>query len=1393
MFARSHRLLLALALFLLVWGAKLLVIDRFGTDLPFWDQWAKEGSLVYAPWFEQRELWANLVKPHNEHRIAPTLAVNLALVLATGQWDARVQCAVSGAVHAALLAGLFAWALGRFPRGGALAVGGLLALLGALPIAWENLVSGFQSQFYFLAGFSLLAIGGLLGARVGSWRWWGGLACGALALISMGSGLLCAAPVAALALGRLARGEAPRRDAIATLGAAIALGLLGLALHTPTPWHEGLHARTPGAFALYVLRCLSWPWPWQAWLGLALWAPWVAWVFASLRKANAAVIRNDCVLAGGLWVLAQIAAVAYARAGTGEMPASRYGDIFSLGVAFNAGAFAFLAPRFRAGRWLAAGWAALVVVLLTLAAQRSWQGPLQEKRHEHAAYERSVNAFVRTDDYAAFEKSPLPFPLADWLARILRDPVIRPILPASVRAPLAIEGFASAELPGVPPLAGRRVRGVLEPGEWRSALLPAGRGWWKIETAGHIGAPGVTLELITRDGRVLATIRPPKLPGNSWRTAHVRAPREPAMLVARNASAGRWLAFSEPVEISTLGYRTAQLARHGGWVMLAGGLLGLIGLAGSGAGRSRAWFKSARTTFAGRVAGALLLSVGLGLAFTPGIRPGTTAFFFELKLRANAYTGAQVYYDRGAGLSEQQSVRIDVERTAVPRLVRFPLPAGDYQGLRFDPTDFPGHVTLAAARIVNAQGELRRAIAPDEFRPARHIARLEPTADRLEIITTPDADDPQLALSFTPPLSLAPEAGEIARAAAPRALACFLAIVALWSASVQRARLARWLLPADPAPLRRAPALLLLGALFFAIGGVKLAVIARFGSDVPYWDQWVRESVMLFVPFLERGEIWSQVFDGHNEHRIAPTLLLNLGLVVGGGQWDARVQCVANAAVHALVALGLLAWLARRFSRGWTLLGALMLAAIFAPPIASENVLAGFQSQFYFLIGFSLLAIGGLLARPLSAWWWIGFTAALLAIVSMGSGFLCVVPVIAVTMLRAWRGERGRPLLAAVLASAVVIGIGLWQRPSAPWHADMHAHGIGEFLAYATRCLAWPLRKEPWVAPLLWAPWLVLFWRALRARSAQRALPPEADFVLAGGAWVLLQTAAVAYARGGGSTLPPTRYGDVSAVGLVFSFLALVLLARGSGSRARNPLVGAWVLGAAACLAVATLEVWRTDLQIKKRENTAMEHNLSAFVLTGDLTRLAEEPRAFPAPEDLAHVLREPTVRARLPVSIAPPIDLPEVAGRAEDPLPPLVHRDIRVVDRAGEWRSAALPAAPGGWWKIETAGHLGEPGTRLQLVAAADGRVLGVIAPTKPAAGSWRAAYVPAPREPAVLVARLDDPQRWFAFSEPIALSTASHAAWRLAKYGDRIAALGLGLGVALWLVRPRRIAREK
>jgi hypothetical protein len=98
-----------------------------------------------------------------------------------------------------------------------------------------------------------------------------------------------------------------------------------------------------------------------------------------------------------------------------------------------------------------------------------------------------------------------------------------------------------------------------------------------FETAGYAGQAGSALELVSAaTGQTIATIQPSRLAGNSWRAAYAPAPDEPALLRMRAASAAHWIAISEPIEMSALGYRAWQLAKHGRWVFFIGLIGGLI-------------------------------------------------------------------------------------------------------------------------------------------------------------------------------------------------------------------------------------------------------------------------------------------------------------------------------------------------------------------------------------------------------------------------------------------------------------------------------------------------------------------------------------------------------------------------------------------------------------------------------------------------------------------------------------------------------------------------------------------------------------------------------------------------------------------------------------------------
>lgn len=423
--------LISVACFAGIWGVKAAVIGSFGSSLPYWDQWAKEGELVIAPFLERGELLRPLLKPHSEHYIAPTLATNLLLVRLTGEWNARTQTLVNAALHAVIGAALIFWILTTVPAPrNAWGVTVVLGLV-ALPLGWENVVGGFQSQFYFLIGFSLLAIRGFICADHFGRRWALGLLCGLLACVSMGSGSFWIVPTF-LALLAGPRSTQPRSYRWVNLALLTAIGLTAVWFRPPAPWHEPLHAKGGPEFLQYFVRCLSWPHNAFPGGGVLLWLPlgWIAW--RRIRSRGAEPEGNTWfILSIGLWSLMQVAAVAYARGAMGA-PVSRYGDVFAIGLIASFAALLLARPpgtRSRSYRAAVIGWAGLCLILATLAAHHALTRDLPAWSNQMAAHRETVRAFIATGDDRKLSEPPMPFPDPEWFARILRRPSVRSILP----------------------------------------------------------------------------------------------------------------------------------------------------------------------------------------------------------------------------------------------------------------------------------------------------------------------------------------------------------------------------------------------------------------------------------------------------------------------------------------------------------------------------------------------------------------------------------------------------------------------------------------------------------------------------------------------------------------------------------------------------------------------------------------------------------------------------------------------------------------------------------------------------------------------------------------------------------------------------------------------------
>lgn len=605
---RSLTVSFALGLFGLVLGAKWAVIERYGSDLPVWDQWDAEGAMLYLPYFQHHLGWLDFFTAHNEHRIFFTKLLSLGLLLVNGQWDARLECAVNAGLHVSFALAVFLYArrLVAARWEGPLAL--FIATVFALPLAWQNLLGGFHSQQYFLLWFSVAAIALLLASPRGSVRWWLGAACSLGALFSMASGLLAAAAVGLASLAVQLRDRPPLRDRWPTWLVCAAALLLGVTLQVHVSYHEPLKAHHFSEFFQTLWRSLQWPVTGFAPFALLSFAPWLLLALRWWRRPGPSATGELVVLAAGLWVALQFAATAYARGGHGDWPATRYLDTVGFGLVVNAVALALLLPPPREGARLgpvaAAVWLGLVGLGLYRQTEEAFTIELPGVAFISKQREENTRAYLASGDARQLDRE-IPYPSKDTLIERLSHPEIRAILPASVRPALPLTAAASsapvfapgAIAPDFRAFTGRTVwgsfsaAGLRNTGEWRSAPVTNLRpGYWRIETAGAFGDPRVGLDLVSATtGETVAHVMPSKSPDDDWRAAYVALPAGAFCFVAHDRSLDHWLAFSEPAELPALSYWAWRAVKHGRELAIGGGILLLATwlAAAKGAGGAR--------------------------------------------------------------------------------------------------------------------------------------------------------------------------------------------------------------------------------------------------------------------------------------------------------------------------------------------------------------------------------------------------------------------------------------------------------------------------------------------------------------------------------------------------------------------------------------------------------------------------------------------------------------------------------------------------------------------------------------------------------------------------------------------------------------------------------------
>ena len=459
-----------------------------------------------------------------------------------------------------------------------------------------------------------------------------------------------------------------------------------------------------------------------------------------------------------------------------------------------------------------------------------------------------------------------------------------------------------------------------------------------------------------------------------------------------------------------------------------------------------------------------------------------------------------------------------------------------------------------------------------------------------------------------------------------------------------------------------------LAVVFWLVLASKFLWIVLFANPTPYWDQWDAEADQLYKPWVQDRLSLGDLVKPHNEHRILVTRLFNIGLFqMNGREWDPILQMEVNAILHAAT-ICLLLWCLLPITgreRRWPLL--VFGAIVSVIPFGWENTLAGFQSQFYFLLLFSVVSLRCVTTSPpLSGQWWGGLGCAILAWLSMASGALTLFAVAAATAATMF-ATKDSPWHRGAAGAGVALLVGLWcvwMTPHVPAHTALKASSGGQFFGALRAILAWPTRGTFLAVLVVQLPLGVFMIQAVRAMLARK---PMDGFLFAMGLWFYAQCAALAYGRAGLPLEP--RYTDVFSVGLILNMAAMGMVFHDHEhwpAWCRRGIMAVW-LGCVAWGVWGSAGHLLQGLTYKQHFGRIQEERVRGYIATHDLRYLQPENMLeipYPSTERLKTLLDDPVILGFLPQGLvdgaveSPPASRLGEASGIDEPVPGGTHGD---------------------------------------------------------------------------------------------------------------------------------------
>jgi hypothetical protein len=400
-------------------------------------------------------------------------------------------------------------------------------------------------------------------------------------------------------------------------------------------------------------------------------------------------------------------------------------------------------------------------------------------------------------------------------------------------------------------------------------------------------------------------------------------------------------------------------------------------------------------------------------------------------------------------------------------------------------------------------------------------------------------------------------------------------------------------------------------ALFVAIATVRLSLAMYVATPLPFYDEWPEVIDRIARPMLAHAlHPDAMLLATHNEHVLAPTRLLEWGLLCANDlQFDNTLVCALSQLLRAALAAALIVLALPAFARRPRLF-VIAAAAFAAIPYDWENIGMGFANSYFLLAGFSVFTIvSAARVRRIVPGMIALLAFALLADVSMGSGFFAAAIGLCIVLARWHRGDLGTHAVlafATTLAACAVCGVVL------TWHATGHA-SIGALQAL-----------QVMLAVFVWIPTAVLGYCCLRSHTVDRC-----DLALLGvSLWGFAEILAIIAMRPEIRLwFPISRYMEILGIA---AFANIGCLMRAAQSMPALRRLARWLLPAFACAIVLGTPFAAYWFDWRANNLAAQAQRVVRYVKRGDAAAWTAAPVTelpFPSPDYLRAELDADDVR----------------------------------------------------------------------------------------------------------------------------------------------------------------------